>query len=110
MRYTLEEIQDIYHLPLTTLIYRAQAAHHKFQDPSGVQLCTLKSIKTGACPEDCKYCPQSAHSDVGLEKEALLDTETILQMRLQPKKEGLLVSAWAPRGEGFHMESNLNHC
>ncbi len=107
MRYTLEEIQNIYHLPLTTLIHRAQAAHHKFQDPSGVQLCTLKSIKTGACPEDCKYCPQSAHSDVGLEKEALLDTETILQDAVSAKKGGAtrfcMGAAWrrVPHGEQF---------
>ena len=112
MLYTLEEIQNIYHLPLTTLIYRAQAAHHKFQDPSGVQLCTLKSIKTGACPEDCKYCPQSAHSDVGVEKEALLDTETILQDAVAAKKGGAtrfcMGAAWrrVPHGEQF--ESLLN--
>jgi biotin synthase len=112
MLYTLEEIQNIYHLPLTTLIYRAQVAHHKFQDPSGVQLCTLKSIKTGACPEDCKYCPQSAHSDVGIEKEALLNTETILQDAVAAKKGGAtrfcMGAAWrrVPRGEQF--ESLLN--
>lgn len=107
MRYNLEEIREIYHLPITTLIYRAQAAHQKFQDPSGVQLCTLKSIKTGACPEDCKYCPQSAHSDVGLEKEALLETETILQDAVAAKKGGAtrfcMGAAWrrVPRGEQF---------
>ena len=78
MKYELEDIQQIYSLPLTTLIFRAQKAHHEFQNPSGVQLCTLKSIKTGACPEDCKYCPQSAHSEADIEKEQLLDTETIL--------------------------------
>src|SRR5690606_23897154 len=60
---TLEELKSIYELPLTTLIMRAQEVHHRHQDPAGVQLCTLKSIKTGKCSEDCKYCPQSAHTD-----------------------------------------------
>lgn len=107
MRYTLEEIQKLYHLPLTTLIFRAQEVHHKYQDPSGVQLCTLKSIKTGACPEDCKYCPQSAHSDVGLAKESLLDTETIMKDAVVAKKGGAtrfcMGAAWrrVPRGEQF---------
>ena len=88
MQYALDEIREIYNLPFTTLIFRAQEAHHQFQDPSGVQLCTLKSIKTGACPEDCKYCPQSAHADTGLEKEALLDTETILKDAVAAKEGG----------------------
>ncbi len=107
MRYTLEEIQNIYHLPLTTLVFKAQSAHQKYQDPSGVQLCTLKSIKTGACPEDCKYCPQSAHSDVGLQREDLLDTETILKDAVAAKKGGAtrfcMGAAWrrVPRGDQF---------
>ena len=56
MSVTLESAREIYELPITTLIFRAQQAHHEFQDPAGVQLSMLQSIKTGACPEDCKYC------------------------------------------------------
>ncbi len=107
MQYTLDEIREIYTLPFTTLIFRAQQAHQKYQDPSGVQLCTLKSIKTGACPEDCKYCPQSAHADTGLEKEALLDTDTILKDAVAAKQSGAtrfcMGAAWrrVPYGDAF---------
>lgn len=107
MQYTLDEIREIYSLPFTTLIFRAQQAHQKYQDPSGVQLCTLKSIKTGACPEDCKYCPQSAHADTGLEKEALLDTDTILKDAVAAKQSGAtrfcMGAAWrrVPYGDAF---------
>lgn len=84
---TLDEIRDLYNLPLTTLIFRAQQVHHQHQDPAGVQLCTLKSIKTGRCPEDCAYCPQSAHSNTFVEPETLMDTPAILE-DAQAAKDG----------------------
>lgn len=107
MRYTLEQVREIYDLPITTLIHRAQELHHQYQDPAGVQLCTLKSIKTGACPEDCVYCPQSAHNETGLKREPLLDSETILKDAVEAKKGGAtrfcMGAAWrrVPRGEQF---------
>lgn len=76
---SLDELKAIYELPLTTLMYRAQQVHHENQDPAGVQLCTLKSIKTGRCSEDCAYCPQSAHYDTFVEAEKLIDKDTILK-------------------------------
>lgn len=79
MKYTLNQIREIYDLPITTLIFRAQSVHQKYQDPAGVQLCTLKSIKTGRCPEDCAYCPQSARYNTFVESEALMDTPAILE-------------------------------
>lgn len=85
---TLNEIRDIYNLPLTTLIFRAQQVHQKYQDPAGVQLCTLKSIKTGKCSEDCAYCPQSARYDTFVEAEALMDTPSILRDALAAKAGG----------------------
>ena len=69
----LDSIRQIYELPLPELIFRAQQAHREHHDPAAIQLCTLQSIKTGRCPEDCKYCPQSAHHDTGLEAEPLMD-------------------------------------
>ncbi len=68
----LASIRQIYELPLPELIFRAQEAQRRHHDPAGVQLCTLQSIKTGRCPEDCKYCPQSAHYDTGLEAQTLM--------------------------------------
>jgi len=85
---TLDEIRDIYNLPLTTLIFRAQQVHQKYQDPAGVQLCTLKSIKTGRCSEDCAYCPQSAHNDTFVEPEALMNTPSILRDAMKAKVGG----------------------
>jgi len=55
MKTNLNEARALYDLPLNTLLFRAQQVHQAHQDPAGVQLCTLKSIKTGACPEDCAY-------------------------------------------------------
>lgn len=75
---SLEDVREIYNLPITTLIFKAQEVHQKHQDPAGVQLCTLKSIKTGNCSEDCAYCPQSSRYNTFVEQEKLLDKETIL--------------------------------
>jgi len=107
MKYEKQEIEDIYNLPITTLFYRAQETHHRHQDPAGVQTCALKSIKTGSCPEDCKYCPQSAHYNTFVEAERLLDTETILEDARQAASEGAsrfcMGAAWkcVPEGSQF---------
>ena len=107
MRYTVEQIREIHDLPLTTLIFKAQEIHHRFQDPAGVQLSALKSIKTGGCSEDCKYCPQSAHNDAGVQRESLLDTETVLKDAIAAKESGAtrfcMGAAWrrVPRGPQF---------
>ena len=71
----LDSLQVIYDLPVTELFFRAQNLHRKFHDPTRIQKCSLLSIKTGACPEDCSYCPQSAHHNTDLEPEKLLDVE-----------------------------------
>ncbi len=84
----LDEIREIYNLPLTTLIFRAQHIHQRFQDPAGVQLCTLQSIKTGKCPENCTYCPQSAHYDTPVEAEPLMDIEDIVGKAKEAKAGG----------------------
>jgi biotin synthase len=76
---SLADIRALYELPLPELIFRAQETQRRHHDPAAVQLCTLQSIKTGRCPEDCKYCPQSAHYDTGLEAEALMDTAGIAE-------------------------------
>jgi biotin synthase len=75
--HTLESIRETYDLPLPELVFRAQGVHRRHHDAAAVQLCTLQSIKTGRCPEDCKYCPQSAHYDTGLEAESLMDPAAV---------------------------------
>lgn len=76
--WTVEEIRAIHDLPLPELLYRAQTLHRLHHDPSRVQMCTLLSIKTGGCPEDCAYCPQSAHHATGLERQKLLEVAPVL--------------------------------
>src|SRR5437667_513650 len=71
-------VEDLYHLPLTELLFQAQTIHRRYHDPETVQRCTLLSIKTGGCPEDCAYCPQSARYDTGVEREDLLKPDAVL--------------------------------
>lgn len=86
--WTKEEIQAIYDRPLMDLIYDAATVHRANNDPSEVQVCTLLSVKTGGCPEDCAYCPQAAryHTDVKVHK--LLDVEVVLEKAQTAKDNG----------------------
>ncbi len=86
--WTKEEISAIYHKPILELIYQAATIHRQYHDPNEIQVCTLLSIKTGGCPEDCAYCPQAAryHTDIKVEK--LLDVQTVLQKATEAKKAG----------------------
>lgn len=76
--WTKTEVLSLFELPFNDLMFRAQTAHRQHFDPSEVQASTLMSIKTGACPEDCKYCPQSVRYDTGLEREALVALDDVL--------------------------------
>lgn len=73
-----QEIEALFALPFNDLLFRAQSVHRAHFDPNQVQVSTLLSIKTGACPEDCAYCPQSTRYDTGLEVEALMEVEAVL--------------------------------
>ena len=112
MKTTLETARALYELPLNTLIFRAQQVHQANQDPAGVQLCTLKSIKTGACPEDCAYCPQSVHHNTFVEAEALMETDTILADARRAKTGGAtrfcMGAAWRRVADGKQFDSVLN--
>ncbi len=74
--------------PFSDLMFQAQSVHRAHFDPNRVQVSTLLSIKTGACPEDCKYCPQSGHYNTGLEKEKLLELEQVLAAARAAKQSG----------------------
>ena len=76
--WTRQEVVQLFQLPFNDLMFQAQTIHRRFFDPNQVQVSTLCSIKTGACPEDCKYCPQSARYDTGLEKEKLMQVEKVI--------------------------------
>lgn len=76
--WTKEEISEIYNQPLLELIYKAATVHREHQDTAEVQVCTLLSIKTGGCPEDCAYCPQAARYDTGINVQALMQKDDVL--------------------------------
>ena len=105
--WTREEIQAVYSLPLPELMFQAQSVHRQFHQPEEVQLCCLLSIKTGGCPEDCAYCPQSAHYDAGVDRQELLDQEVVLEAAKRAKAEGstrfCMGAAWrqVPEGKDF---------
>ena len=77
--WTLPEVIELFQLPFNDLIFKAQTIHRQHFDANEVQVSTLLSIKTGACPEDCKYCPQSGHYDTGLDKEKLLEVKKVIE-------------------------------
>ena len=86
--WTLDEIKALFDLPFNDLLFRAQSTHRANFDANAVQISTLLSIKTGACPEDCSYCPQSAKYDTGLERERLLPLEEVRSAALNAKQNG----------------------
>jgi biotin synthase len=86
--WTLEEVRALHALPFADLMHRAQAAHRLHFDPNAVQVSTLLSIKTGACPEDCAYCPQSVRYDTGLEREALMDADEVIARARAAREAG----------------------
>jgi biotin synthase len=86
--WTRAEILDLLQMPFMDLLYMAASIHRKNFSANNVQISTLLSIKTGGCPEDCSYCPQSAHYKTGLEKSALLDREEVKKSALKAKEAG----------------------
>jgi biotin synthase len=86
--WTPEEIKEIYEKPLLELIYEAATVHRKYHTGSEVQVCTLLSVKTGGCPEDCAYCPQAARYHTDVKVQALLQEETVLAAAQKAKDAG----------------------
>jgi biotin synthase len=83
-----EEVHLLFQLSFNDLIFRAHQTHRKHFDPAEVQISTLLSIKTGACPEDCKYCPQSVRYETGLDRETLVPLESVLDAARAAKAGG----------------------
>ena len=86
--WTLSEVKALFEQPFNDLLFQAQTVHRAHFDQNRVQVSTLLSIKTGACPEDCKYCPQSGHYNTGLEKEKLLEVQKVLEAAAEAKAIG----------------------
>ena len=86
--WSAEEVAALFELPFLELLFRAQQMHRAHQRPNTVQMSTLLSIKTGACPEDCAYCPQSVRYDTGVAGEALLGLDTVLEAARRARSAG----------------------
>lgn len=104
---SLESVTKIYHQPLLSLVFEAQSVHRQQHQPDTVQMCTLSNIKSGRCPEDCKYCPQSSRYPTGIENYPLLPLEEVITQAQEAKQHGAtrfcMGAAWrnAPDGEDF---------
>jgi biotin synthase len=86
--WTLAEVQELFALPFMDLVFTAQTVHRRFFAPNTVQISTLLSIKTGACPEDCAYCPQSVRFDTGLQAQELLELAEVTSRARSAKESG----------------------
>lgn len=109
--WTRAEVEAIYRTAVPELVFRAQTIHRQFHAPDRVQTCQLLSIKTGGCPEDCAYCPQSAHYEADLERQALLDPEHVMGVAREAKARGVtrfcMGAAWRQAPEGKEFEKVL---
>src|SRR5213593_3784395 len=105
--WTWEEVRAVYNRPMLDAVFAAQAIHRQYFPDRAVQLCQLLSVKTGGCPEDCAYCPQSAHYETGVEATPLVDVEETLAAAAHAKPQGAtrfcMGGAWrdAPEGPRF---------
>ncbi len=104
--WTRDEVRALFELPFADLMYMAQTVHRRHWDPNQVQLCTLLSVKTGGCAEDCAYCPQSARYDTGLKTERLMSVEQVVAGAREAKAAGAtrycMGAAWrSPKGNNF---------
>jgi biotin synthase len=103
--WSLAEIEALFALPFNDLVFRAATVHRANFDPNRIQVSRLLSIKTGKCPEDCKYCPQSAHYATGVAKEDLLGVEQVLEAARAAKESGAsrfcMAAAWRGPGKDF---------
>ncbi len=109
---TLTTIAEIYFRPLPDLLFEAQRVHRENHDPLAVQLCTLSSIKTGLCPEDCGYCSQSVHHKTELSPEPLVDVKTVMAEARAAKASGstrfCMGAAWREVKDGSQFDQVLD--
>ena len=105
--WTLTEVTALLQQPFNDLIFQAQSMHRQHFNANRVQVSTLLSIKTGACPEDCKYCPQSGHYNTGLDKEKLMEVQKVLDEAKRANEIGSTRCCMAQRGRILRRKSCL---
>lgn len=105
---TNKQVAEVYHLPLMDLVCKAHEVHKEHFDPMAIQASQLLSIKTGGCPENCSYCPQSAHYDTGVEKQSLMSIKEVTKLAEKAKKGGAsrfcMGAAWREVKDGPEFE------
>ena len=108
---TRADVAAIYHSPLLDLIYRAASVHREHHVPGEVQLCTLLSVKTGGCPEDCAYCPQAARYHTGIDRHGLLKLDAVLEAAREAREAGstrfCMGAAWREVRDNRHFDEVL---
>ena len=106
-----EEVRTVYNTRLLDLVFDAQVVHRQYFEPGEVQLCQLLSIKTGGCPEDCAYCPQSAHYETGVGREDLVALDEVLEAAREAREQGVtrfcMGAAWRQVSDGPEFDSVL---
>ena len=107
--WSLDELKEIYGLPFPDLMFKAQTVHRQNFNPTKVQRSTLLSVKTGGCPEDCKYCPQSAHYETAVGRKGMLDVDTVVDAAKRAKEQGstrfCMGAAWRNVRDGKEFDS-----
>jgi biotin synthase len=110
--YTVEEVRALHDLPLPQLLYQAQGVHQQNQRPDEVQLCSLLSVKTGGCPEDCSYCPQSSRHAGGVDAERMMTREEVLAAAARARATGAtrfcMGAAWREVKDGPAFDAVLD--
>ena len=108
---TRADVAAIYHSPLLDVVYRAATVHREHHTPGEVQLCTLLSVKTGGCPEDCAYCPQAARYHTGIDRHGLLKLDAVLEAAREAKEAGstrfCMGAAWREVRDNRHFDEVL---
>ena len=111
-RWRVDDVAALFDLPFSELLFRAQTVHREHFDPTEVELATLLSVKTGGCPEDCGYCPQSVHFDTGLEAGKLMAVDAVREAAQRARAAGAtrfcMGAAWrAPKDRDVEAVAEL---
>src|SRR5262245_48251896 len=110
--WTREEVRAVYNTRLIDILFQAQAVHRQYFQPGEVQLCQLLSIKTGGCPEDCAYCPQSAHYPTSVDRQILMDVDEVRRIAQQASADGVqrfcMGAAWREGRDGAEFHNVLS--
>ncbi|MES1164875.1 MAG: biotin synthase, partial [Verrucomicrobiota bacterium] len=109
--YTVTQVRQIHDLPIPELVFRAQGVHREHHPPTEVQLCSLLSVKTGGCPEDCAYCTQSSRYETGLERQKMMKPPEVLEAAARAKAAGAsrfcMGAAWREVKDGAAFDDVL---